>query len=114
MEKDMDSLSFLVQGSAPEPYVVTFPRRGDNLTARCTCPAGTVGQYCKHRFAILAGDQHGVVSPNVGDIARVQEWLNGTDVEQALRELAEAEAEFDLAKQRVAGFKKKPARVLSD
>jgi len=50
-----DSVSFSVQGSAPEPYHVLFRRNGANLSAYCTCPAGENGMYCKHRIRILQG-----------------------------------------------------------
>jgi uncharacterized Zn finger protein len=60
----MEETYFIVQGSADEPYKVTFRRKGNNLSAYCTCPAGENGQYCKHRFRILAGCDDGIVSEN--------------------------------------------------
>lgn len=69
----MDEISFEVQGSAPEPYLVTFVRRSPtNLSAYCSCPAGENGQYCKHRFAILDGAENSLVSSNASDIQIVQ------------------------------------------
>lgn len=50
MPEGYDTRRFLVQGSAPEPYVVEFFRRGSNLTAECTCPAGLLGQHCSIDF----------------------------------------------------------------
>lgn len=58
----MESITFLVQGSAIEPYKVTFRKNAENLTALCDCPAGIYGQYFKHRFNILAGSTKGIVS----------------------------------------------------
>jgi uncharacterized Zn finger protein len=48
----MEEICFLVQGSAEEPYKVTFRKKGNNLSAYCTCPAGENGQYCKHRIEV--------------------------------------------------------------
>ena len=80
----MNRYQFLVQGSSPEPYVVTFEKNENNLTAQCTCTAGTMGQYCKHRFNILNGDDEGVVSENLDEVEAVAELLPGTDVQAAL------------------------------
>ena len=67
----MEELRFKVQGSASDPYDVTFQYHGTNLSAYCTCPAGVNGQYCKHRFAIMAGEAIGIVSGNESDVATV-------------------------------------------
>ena len=68
----MSTVSFHVQGSAEEPYNVTFQKRSDtNLSAYCTCPAGKNGQYCKHRINIMAGSTTGIVSGNQQDVEEV-------------------------------------------
>ena len=111
-------VTFFIQGSANEPYTTTFTIRGNNLTAHCTCPAGQVRQYCKHRFGILQGETKGIVSGNEQQAAIVQSWLPGTDVEMALKDLAEAEdvynREVKKLKATLSGYKKKLARALMD
>jgi uncharacterized Zn finger protein len=101
-----ERISFLVQGSALQPYHVVFTKEADNLNAICNCPAGLNGQYCKHRFSILAGDASAVVSSNVEDVETVKKWMAGSDIEEAMSELAEAEHHMDVAKKRVAKAKK--------
>lgn len=49
-------VEFFVQGSAAEPYHVTFLGAGEKLTASCTCPAGRKRCFCKHVAGLLAGD----------------------------------------------------------
>jgi len=98
----MNVIKFLVQGSAPEPYQITFTKTQNNLNAFCTCPAGENGQYCKHRFGILSGNTKAIVSENQNDVAIIQSWLPGSDVEKALIEMTEAEHECDLAKKRLS------------
>lgn len=108
-------LKFLVQGSAPEPYVVTFLRRGPgNLSAYCTCPAGQHGQYCKHRVRLLIGDTTGVVGGDTDEVETVASWLGGSDIEQAMQEVRQAEAKADAAKKRLSAAKKKVARAMMD
>lgn len=94
----MKRFECLVQGSAVEPYKVVFERNGSNLNAFCTCPAGSNGQYCKHRFRILSGNPEGIVSGDLALLPAVVDWLVGTDVEYAIRELSRAEDALSSAK----------------
>ena len=110
----MEKIKFLVQGSAPEPYIVVFHKNGNNLTAQCSCPAGENGMYCKHRFRIMEGSNENIVSNNISDVKLVATWLIGSDVEIAIKELKLAEDELLLAKKKVSDYKKKLARKLID
>lgn len=108
----MEIITFSVQGSGEEPYTVEFRKDGSNLSAYCTCPAGEVGQYCKHRFRILDGDSEGVVGGREQDVKMVATWLIGTDVEAAMLALAKAETIFEQAKKDVSALKKQVARAM--
>lgn len=108
----MDTIRFQVQGSAEEPYEVTFQKAGDNLSAFCTCPAGENGQYCKHRFRIFEGSSEGIVSGNLEQVPIVVAWLPGTDVAAAMAAVVAAEREFERAKKAVTGAKKNLAEAM--
>ena len=108
----MTTVVFSVQGSAAEPYEVTFLREGTKLSAYCSCPAGQNGQYCKHRFSILSGEASGVVSTNVSDIALVASWLPGSNVALALDALARAERDLAHAQKVVSAAKKAVAAAM--
>ena len=110
----MEEIKFSVQGSADEPYSVLFAKNGENLTAHCTCPAGLVGQYCKHRIRILERNTEGIVSENKCDVATVILWLTGTDVEKAIAEVRAGEQRLEEAKSNLTALKKKLARTMSD
>jgi uncharacterized Zn finger protein len=111
----MQEITFEVQGSAAEPYVVVFVRRSEtNLSAYCSCPAGKNGQYCKHRFNILDGVTKGIVSDNLDDVKVVQSWLPGTDVEAALIKMRELEAETAKLKKALSAAKKEVAKAMRD
>jgi hypothetical protein len=107
----MGEISFLVQGSAEEPYRVTFRKNGNSLNAYCTCPAGENGQYCKHRIKILGGITHGIISGNEAELQIAALWLQGTDMEVALNALNDAEEQYEKAKIDLAGAKKRLART---
>ena len=109
----MATIEFLIQGSAAEPYRVAFIRTTQgSLSAHCTCPAGENGQYCKHRFRIMAGEKCGIVSSNLDEVETVAAWIPGSDIERALRELHSAEERFDLAKQSLSNAKRALARAM--
>jgi hypothetical protein len=105
---------FLVQGSASEPYKVTFKKSGNNLSAYCTCPAGENGMYCKHRFNILGGSTKGVVSSNLPDVQVVTSWLLGTDIEAAIKAVKVLEKEEERIKLELSAAKKVLARAMLD
>jgi hypothetical protein len=107
------SVHFLVQGSAPEPYVVTFERQDAQLRCVCSCDAGVKGMHCKHRLNILAGQVEGIVSPNSGDVPHVTTMLEGTLLAAALADVAAADAALDRAKKDAAAARKKLGRLMA-
>ena len=110
-----DTFEFLVQGSARQPYVVSFRRRdAKNFSAYCTCRAFENGMFCKHRIRILRGLIEGIVSDNAADVSTVAGWLAGSDVETALRTVDELEKEADRINKALIAAKKALARCLLD
>ena len=85
MESHTDRIEFLVQGSASEPYRVSFWRVGDNVKSSCTCQAGKNGLACKHRLSLLDGEVTNLVSSSSDGFPRLQRMLEGSDVGAALR-----------------------------
>ena len=109
----MNELSFLVKGSASDPYEVTFIKDGESLTALCTCPAGQFGNFCKHRITILVGDGKAIVSDNADRVSTIVDWLAGTDVAVALSEYRNLEKAGGTSKSVLAAAKKKLARAMN-
>jgi uncharacterized Zn finger protein len=109
----VEELIFLVKGSSADPYEVTFIKDGASLTAICTCPAGTYGNFCKHRISILDGNAQAITSDNADQAATVVSWLSGTDVEAALSEMREAERIADPDKKTLNDAKRKLARAMN-
>lgn len=108
----METLEFLVQGSAAEPYRVSFRRDGADLSGYCTCPAGENGMYCKHRIRILHGLIEAIVSDNTNDVITVAGWLAGTDVETALQTVTSLENEAARIKNALSAAKRVLAKCL--
>lgn len=109
----MEQLVIHVKGSSPDPYEMTFIKDGASLTALCTCPAGTFGNLCKHRVAIIDGDAKAVVEEDAGRVSQVVEWLSGTDVESALKTLRDIESDKAAPKGDLVAAKRKLARAMN-
>ena len=105
----MEQTTIKVTGSATEPYELTFVKDGASLTALCTCPAGEFGNICKHRINVLDGKTAAVTGDDEGEVARIREWLIGTDVEAALNELRALEQ----AGEDLVAAKRKLARAMN-
>ncbi|NJC38074.1 hypothetical protein GGR60_002628 [Xanthomonas arboricola] len=108
----MEIIEFAVQGSAAEPYVVTFSRTGESFTAFCTCPAGQSRQSCKHRIGILAGSTKGLVSGTPEQVGLVANWLPGSHVAVDRQALVASEAAFEQAKKAVSAARAALAAAL--
>lgn len=84
MTNPSERLDFFVQGSANDPYKVSFWRVGDDLKSSCTCQAGKNGLACKHRLNLLDGDLTNLVS-SLESFSKLQKMIDGSDVGVALR-----------------------------
>lgn len=109
----MQRIEFLVQGSSPEPYQVSFVKHESTLRAYCSCTAGQLGQVCKHRLNIINGISDGIVSDNINSVKIIENLLFGTDLEGLLIELKEAEDVAEKAKKAVVTSKKKLSRIMN-
>lgn len=109
-------LTFFVQGSAPEPYTVVFERDADRLTGTCTCAAGEVGQYCKHRIRLLYGEATDLVGGD--DASRMKAMVTGSRLADVLRFVESEEAAVEAAKKiltkRLTDAKHALARIMRE
>jgi len=109
----VEELTLRVKGSSSDPYELTFIKDGSSLTALCDCPAGTFGNLCKHRVAILDGDTAAVVDDDGEKAGVIVQWLIGTDVESALQEMREVEASSEASKPDLVAAKRKLAKAMN-
>lgn len=81
----MNEYIYNVQGSEPEPYVVTCKEIENELTIECNCRAGSFGKLCKHKIEIVQGqiDEGNKLFFNRFD-ATLQEL---TEIENAMKKL---------------------------
>ncbi len=109
----IDKVTVLVQGSAEEPYEVTFYKGATGLMAFCTCPAGENRSHCKHRINILIGDVSNVVGGNKDGLTDVlANWLPHSRVGQLLTECDSAEKELEECKKKLSRLRKELASTM--
>jgi hypothetical protein len=104
------ALEFLVQGSDPNPYKVTFIKDQDDIKATCTCKAGIIGILCKHRLSLLDGDKSALVSDNSDQLLDVASWLSGSNLAAAISEVVCLESE----KKKIEAKIKRAKKIISD
>jgi hypothetical protein len=110
-----NEISFYVEGSSEDPYMVIFIQRPEsNLSAYCSCPAGENGIYCKHRFNILDGKLDAIVSDNIDDVEIIQEWYLGSDIEVARDKVKSIEKEAAKVKRELTKAKKEVSKAMYD
>ncbi|MDR0290575.1 MAG: SWIM zinc finger domain-containing protein [Treponema sp.] len=96
--KTAPGLVFFVQGSAPEPYQVIF--YPEPFSISCTCQAGVSGIPCKHRIAILSGQNPGIVHGDLSFLPKIVEMTNCTNLFELLNLWEEGRKNKNNAKKR--------------
>jgi hypothetical protein len=73
-----NQIVYEIQGSAPDPYVVTV--NIEPFTMSCTCTAGLNGLPCKHRIGILSGQASGIVKGDISLLAKIAKMAQCTNI----------------------------------
>lgn len=107
-------IQFRVCGSSAEPYEVTLVYDKKQIIALCNCPAGEKFVACKHWKYVFTGEEQDYLnSLSDNQIAEIQGWLNGSELEQAWLAVKDTEREMANLKKRLEAAKKKFSRVSS-
>jgi hypothetical protein len=77
-----DKITYEVQGSAPDPYIVILTLKPYRIS--CTCQAGYSGLPCKHRLAILSGENPGIVKGDISLLPKIAELTKCTNLSELL------------------------------
>lgn len=113
----MPSYSFNIQGSSNDPYEVTVKYSDKKFNIFCDCPAGVLGQNCKHKLQIINGElskPSKVVSGDLDKLDSIPEIVKKFPIMDALSELKNLEAEAENLKKLISSHKKKIARLMSN
>lgn len=99
---------FKVQSSdGVTTYVVVFSLESSKLHVYCSCPAGGVGKWCKHKMLLISGDVSGVLGTSgAADFVEVQNLVRNSEFPRLLVEMKLAENEMQVAKTKMDNVKK--------
>jgi len=92
--------------------VLEATRAGDRVRFTCTCPAGEIGQVCKHRLSLLNGDITRLMS-DTAEVERLRDLVRGSKVEKHFQELENLKSELERLKRLEAAAKKALAREMA-
>ena len=102
-----------VYGSEGDIYEVAFTILSGKALASCTCKAGSNGQFCKHRLALLAGDMDRLVDKSkASDVKDVLGWPEFSTILDQVSRLHEIEAQIDELEKAKSALKKSVAKAL--
>jgi uncharacterized Zn finger protein len=102
-----------VYGSEGDIYEVAFTVLSGKALASCTCKAGSNGQFCKHRLALLAGDMDRLVDKSkASDVKDVLGWPEFSTILDQVSRLHEIEAQIDELEKAKSVLKKSVAKAL--
>jgi|SRR5690625_174178 len=108
-----EQITLRAKASSGDPYTVTITRLpSGKLTAFCDCPAGVRHKYCKHKWAILQGDETFLHEPTeAASLVKLSAWVAKTGFASLYKRANEIEEQIAALKKlhqteraRVEGF----------
>lgn len=101
--------SFKVRSSdGVTSYLVSVEKTKNGTALYCDCTAGDLKKLCRHKLAIVTGDETILFNPSEKDsLNQICEWIRQSQYPELMRDLNDAEKAEREAKQRVALAKKR-------
>ena len=109
-------ITILVKSSSrPEPRSVHVTRDDSGLSFVCDCPAGNWVRICKHKMAMVSGDDSMLYDEDQREnFKKVMDWVAQSGYPDLMKELKEAKNELESAKEKLRGIKEKITRVMKE
>lgn len=105
-------MNFVVRSkSSGNEYNVQVYSTEDGPVITCDCPAGENGQYCKHRFALISGDEREVVEADA-QVSEIAALVAGSRLEAAIDAMHKQEAVVKKAQADLRAIKKSVASAM--
>lgn len=98
------------KSSGNEYTVQVFPT-SDGPVITCDCPAGENGQYCKHRFSLISGDESEVVKSDA-PVTEIAALVRGSRLEEAIAAMHRQETVVKKAQADLRAIKKTVAKAM--
>jgi hypothetical protein len=85
-----EKLTYHVQGSSPDPYIVEVTMSPFSIS--CTCQAAENSLPCKHRILILSGKDPGIVKGDKSKLESINKAAEAAGVFNLLKNYEDAKA----------------------
>lgn len=111
----MKTIILVRSSSRDEPYAVAVSSTESGLSIFCDCPAGEWGKYCKHKMAIVLGDERILFDEEQEEnFNKITKWISESGYPYLVQELKESEKALETAKKNVKSQKEKIARLMKE
>ncbi len=111
----MTIIKFTIRSdSSSAIYELEAEPMAHGLRFSCNCPAGAMGQFCKHRQAIIDGEFPSNPKPDQADIDTFMGWLATSRIGAMLDSIGVAEENVKQAKKQLTMIKHELGRKLQD
>lgn len=105
-------MNFVVKSkSSGNEYAVQVYETEDGPVITCNCPAGENGQYCKHRFALVSGDEREVIEAEA-PVSEIAKFVAGSRLEAAIDAMHKQEAVVKKVQADLRAIKKSVASAM--
>ena len=93
-------ISLLAKSETNEVYEVIFTKSEDKVTVTCSCPEGSRGEFCEHKFRLASNDMMMLQLPGQNSaMLNAHMWVIDTPMSDKLLDMlnliAEDEPDFD-------------------
>jgi hypothetical protein len=97
-------------------YTVEFSKHEDGkLRVFCSCPAGELGKFCKHKWRLMGGDQALLWDKSDGALlAEALKWVDASDFPSLYTKVNELEAQIETLKAELSKEKKNVERRIRE
>lgn len=102
--------------SRKRPYRIEVLGQGGKVSVFCDCPAGALGRFCKHKAAVVSGDDTILALPDEEQAAwkAACRLLSESALPAKLMELRDAEKDPETSKQEIKSLKIRISRLMQD
>jgi uncharacterized Zn finger protein len=109
----MEAKILVKSSSRKEAYTVVVSLTETGLSISCNCPAGEWGKYCKHKIAIILGDNKILYNDEqIEGLNKAGSWISKSNYPPLLTQLQEYEIELETVKKKVTSFKEELANFM--
>lgn len=111
----MEDTILVKSSSRNEPYTVAVLLSETGLSITCSCPAGTLGKYCKHKIAVVLADEEILYDVDQNDgFQKAKVLISESSYPMLIEELRASEKNLEAAKKSVENNKQRIARSMKE